>query len=218
MLAWQMPSSGRPKLITQMAEQGFRLWPSFSLHLPIHLHSLVCSPVCACENLLSTHCSLHCQSYKSMFSALSWAVNQCNVCFPNIPLLSLLFNFSKKLRACGLKFIKYIRAADSFFLLSQLVFLSSFPLLVTILTLHNIPIISGFIHFSWSLLIHCYERWGFRSLCSPFPMAGNFIVLALWIAFYHSSVHINCSISIYSSFSSVFHFLSGRYLLSYCQA
>ena len=68
---------------------------------PIHM---MWTRVGAWENLLSTHCSLHWENYKLMLSALGWAVNHCNVCFPIIPLLSLLFNFSKNYKHVVLKF------------------------------------------------------------------------------------------------------------------
>lgn len=77
---------------------------------------LVWARMSAYENLLSTHCSLCCQSYKWMFSALGCAVNQCNACFPIISLLlSLLFTFPKNYkRVWLLKFKEYLRAYDAF--------------------------------------------------------------------------------------------------------
>ena len=62
--------------------------------------------VCTWENLLFTHFSLHCQSYKWMLSALGWAGNQFNMCFPIIPLLSLLFSFSKNYKHVVLKVLQ----------------------------------------------------------------------------------------------------------------
>lgn len=120
----QTPSWGTPKLITQMAEPGFQavtlLWstPAHPL-LPSFFAVPMWIRVGTWENLLFTHCSLHCQSYKWLLSALGWAGNQFNMCFAIIPLLSLLFGFSKNYKHVVLKFYKSFRADDSLLLLPQ---------------------------------------------------------------------------------------------------
>lgn len=93
-----------------------------------------------------------------------------------------ILSFSKNHKSLALKSKEYLKAYD--ILLPSLVpaLISIFFSFVNPLTIQSISIISWLINFIWSLLIHCYERWGFNSLYSPLPMDGSFIVLALWFA------------------------------------
>lgn len=180
----------------------------------------MCTSVGAWENLLFAHCSLHYQSYKLMLSAPGWAVNHSNVSFPIIPLLSLLFNFLQNYKR-GLKILKVLTADDSFLLLSQTCVYIFFPSV----SLYNISIVYIISLLFFDLLIlHqvCWftvKRGEFPSLSTPFPMDGNFIVLALWLDLI-ISLFILTLASLHTLPSSVFlfHFLSDIYLLSHCQA